>query len=205
MARLLKSVLLISSVLVLFGPVVFAEDITITTYYPSPYGSYSSLQTDKLGVGDNNSDGLFTAADVPTTTGNVWIKGNVGIGTVSPSYKLDVIGDVRATGSVYYGGSSGSANGNLYIKPDYVFKDGYKLMTTEEVEKYLKEQGHLPWMTSVDQEKKDNGGAVNITRMGFETVETVENLQLQIITLSNLIKEQQKEISDLKEKLAPKS
>lgn len=63
---------------------LFAEEITITTYYPSPYGSYSSLQTDKLGVGDNNSDGFFTAVDVPTTTGDVWIKGNVGIGTTSP-------------------------------------------------------------------------------------------------------------------------
>jgi len=60
------------------------ESITITTYYPSPHGSYSSLQTDKFGVGDNNGDGLFTSADVPTTTGNVWIKGNVGIGTTSP-------------------------------------------------------------------------------------------------------------------------
>ena len=44
MERLLKSVLLISSVLVIFAPVIFAEDITITTYYPSPYGSYNELQ-----------------------------------------------------------------------------------------------------------------------------------------------------------------
>ena len=84
MERLSKCALVFFFVLVIFAPVIFAEEITITTYYPSPYGSYSSLQTDKLGVGDNNSDGFFTAVDVPTTTGDVWIKGNVGIGTTSP-------------------------------------------------------------------------------------------------------------------------
>lgn len=93
MARLSRSILIVFSVLVLFASIVFAEEITITTYYPSPYGSYNSLQTDKLGVGDNNSDGLFTAADVPTTTGDVWIKGKVGMGTMVPgSYRLNVVG-----------------------------------------------------------------------------------------------------------------
>lgn len=78
------------------------ESITITTYYPSPYGSYSSLQVDRFGVGDNNGDGLFTSLDVPTTTGDVWIKGKVGIG-LSPVYKLDVNGIMRAT-SISLGG-----------------------------------------------------------------------------------------------------
>jgi hypothetical protein len=66
------------------------ETITITTYYPSPYGSYSSLQIDKLGVGDNNGDGSLTSADIPTTTGYAWIKGRLGIGTINPVGKLEV-------------------------------------------------------------------------------------------------------------------
>jgi hypothetical protein len=86
-----------------FCPFLFAEEkITITTYYPSPYGSYNQLQTDKLGIGDNNSDGSFTSSDVPTTTGDVWIKGNVGIGTtlttVSPLKKLILKGLGTSTG-----------------------------------------------------------------------------------------------------------
>jgi len=78
--------LLVSTFLTVFcfSPFGFAEEkITITTYYPSPYGSYNQLQADKFGVGDNNSDGSFTSSDVPTTSGDVWIKGNVGIGTTS--------------------------------------------------------------------------------------------------------------------------
>jgi len=37
-----------------------------------------------------------------------------------------------------------------------------------------------------------------MTRMSFEVVETVENLQLQIIELTKIIDEQQKQISELK-------
>ncbi|MDO8662271.1 MAG: hypothetical protein Q7K98_03520 [Candidatus Omnitrophota bacterium] len=74
------------------------ETLTITTYYPSPYGSYNSLQTSTLGVGDNNGDTKLTSADVPTTVGDVWIKGKVGIGTTTPGTKLEVNGQIKITG-----------------------------------------------------------------------------------------------------------
>jgi len=131
-------------------------------------------------------------------TGDIYrTTGNVGIGTTDPQYKLDVIGDIRATGSVYYGGTSGSANGTEYTKPDYVFEEGYKKMSTEDVSGYLEKEGHLPWVTSLKREKEENGEMVNMTRMAFETAETVENLQLQIIELSKLVNTQQKQIAQL--------
>jgi hypothetical protein len=90
-----------------FSPFSFAEEqITITTYYPSPYGSYNQLQADKFGVGDNNSDGSLTSADLPTTSGNVWIKGNVGIGTMDPRSKLSVGGAGDANYGIYGAGNS---------------------------------------------------------------------------------------------------
>jgi hypothetical protein len=92
MEKLLKSICLSAFILLILSTFVFAEEITITTYYPSPYGSYNSLQVDKLGVGDNNGDSAFTSADVPSTSGNVWIKGNVGIGTTAPTSALQVAG-----------------------------------------------------------------------------------------------------------------
>ena len=43
-------------------------------------------------MGDNNGDAAFTSADVPTNSGEVWIKGNVGIGKMLPSNaKLDIL------------------------------------------------------------------------------------------------------------------
>jgi hypothetical protein len=88
MPRLLKSIFITFFLLLFCSVFVFAEEITITTYYPSPYGSYNYLQTDKLGVGDNNGDGSFSSSDVPTTSGNVWVANKVGIGTTSPSAYL---------------------------------------------------------------------------------------------------------------------
>ncbi len=71
-----------------------SDSITIVTYYPSPYGSYNQLQTNSLGVGDNNNNGTLDAGDVPPTlgypNGDVWIAGNVGIGTTGPGVKLHI-------------------------------------------------------------------------------------------------------------------
>ena len=107
--------------------------------------------------------------------------GNVGIGTTSPQYKLDVIGDIRATGSVFYGGSSGSADGSAYDKPDFVFENSYEIMSTKAVEAFIHRNKHLPWVTSA---KDENEHGINMTRMGFETLEALENLQMQLIEQS---------------------
>lgn len=75
------------------------ETMTITTYYPSPYGSYNSLQTNKLGIGDTNDDGKITSADAPTENGEVWIKGPLGIGTTATTDSLMVIKGASSSGS----------------------------------------------------------------------------------------------------------
>ncbi len=54
MPKLLKCSFLVLSVLILSSSIALAEDITITTYYPSPYGSYNELATNKLAVDVTN-------------------------------------------------------------------------------------------------------------------------------------------------------
>ncbi|MDP2922423.1 MAG: hypothetical protein Q8O30_01705 [Candidatus Omnitrophota bacterium] len=69
------------------------ETITITTYYPAPFGVYRQLVTQTLGVGDNNTDGAIGGNDAPdpaTDPGEVWISGNVGIGTTNPQGELHI-------------------------------------------------------------------------------------------------------------------
>ena len=144
-----------------------------------------------IGIGSNSTPSTVSASNVMAIMG-----GNVGIGMVSPSYLLDVAGDIRATGSVYYGGSVGSANGVAYSRPpDYVFSKGYNVMGIDSVEAYLIRENHLPWMTPLKYEKR---GVIDMTRMNFETVETVENLQLQIISLNKELIALKSEVAALK-------
>ena len=57
------------------------ETLTVTTYYPSPYGSYNQLTT----TGDTY---------LATTSAN-----KVGIGTTSPAEKLEVSGNIKLSGA----------------------------------------------------------------------------------------------------------
>ena len=45
----------------------------------------------------------------------------------------------------------------------------------QNVEHYIESEKHLPWVTSYQNEEEN---AVNMTRMGFETLEALENLQM---------------------------
>jgi|GEM_PF-5328332 hypothetical protein len=70
-----------------------AGEVKMTTYYPAPYGEYKKISTKTLGVGDTNNDGSVNGSDAPdpnTNSGDVWIKGKVGIGTTNPQDSLEI-------------------------------------------------------------------------------------------------------------------
>jgi len=81
--RVLRPWLVLCLLLVSAGE-LGSENVTLTTYYPAPSGAYTKMIT--------TSDTLL-ARDT----------GSVGIGTPTPAYKLDVVGDVQASGSVWWG------------------------------------------------------------------------------------------------------
>jgi len=86
------TLLLFSSLLFSLIP-SYAEDekITITTFYPSPYGVYKELATDGLKVGETYSG----VGNTPPTSGLI-VEGNVGIGTQNPQVALEVSRDANA-------------------------------------------------------------------------------------------------------------
>jgi len=76
----------------LLPSVASAEDMTITTYYPSPNGAYDALNVKRLSVGDTNGDGSINASDVSPSSGYLLVADKLGIGTTTPSYTLHVQG-----------------------------------------------------------------------------------------------------------------
>ena len=107
--------------------------------------------------------------------------GNVGIGTESPSAKLDVAGNIKASQVTLDVGSF----------PDYVFSQGYEMLSVKEVENYIKANGRLPKMPS-EKEVKEAG--MDVGQINVLLVEKVEELTLYLI-------EQQKQIEELNQRL----
>lgn len=77
MFKFIKNILLFIIYFFLSGNLIFAEDITVTTYYPSPHGQYNQLQTNKLAVGDVDTTGTLDAADQPTANGQASVARSV--------------------------------------------------------------------------------------------------------------------------------
>lgn len=109
-------------------------------------------------------------------------NGNVGIGTISPSEKLEVSGKVKADGVVL----------NIGTFPDYVSADDYKLITLEELEAHIQAHGHLPKFPS---EKEVVQHGADLGQLNTLLVEKVEELTLYTIA-------QEKQLKALQEALA---
>ncbi|GMN06251.1 hypothetical protein MTsPCn5_16400 [Croceitalea sp. MTPC5] len=146
-----------------------------------------------VGFSENFGENLFgIGTKYPNTGGLRWdtfiintINGNVGIGTNAPDSKLAVNGDIHAK----------EVKVDLIGWPDYVFKKDYDLPALEEVEKHIKEKGHLINMPSA-KEVEENG--VQLGEMNKLLLEKIEEL-----TLYTLKQEQKiQELEQLKNKTA---
>ena len=102
-------------------------------------------------------------------------NGNVGIGTTSPSYKLDVAGTLRAREIIV--NTTGA---------DFVFADDYQLRPLSEVETFIKVNKHLPEIKSA-QEMQANG--VSINELQTQLLQKIEELTLYILQQEKRIRE----------------
>jgi hypothetical protein len=88
-----------------------------------------------------------------------------------------------------------TANGTC----DYVFKDDYKLRSIEELEQFIKQNGHLPGVKN-DKEVKA-AGEVNLLEQSNALLEKTEEFSLYIIELNKQLAEQKKLNTELKTRL----
>lgn len=117
--------------------------------------------------------------------------GDVGIGTNTPAYKLDVNGDINVSGSYNV-----KKNGVNYSHPDYVFEPDYKLMSLDDLKKYVTTHKHLPNVISADEVRANDG--FKLDELLIQMLEKIEEQTLYILQLE----EKTKEVNELKAEVA---
>lgn len=117
-------------------------------------------------------------------------NGNIGIGTKSPAYKLDVIGTIRAREILVDLNGVGGA--------DFVFDNDYRLRPLSEVHSFITENKHLPEIQSA-KEMQENG--VSINELQFQLLQKIEELTLYLIQQQQTLAQQEQTIQDLQQQV----
>lgn len=153
------------------------------------YGGNSSFDNYGTGGGWGNQSLVLEAGNAWGGYSNSQLvlkgNGNIGIGTNTPSNKLDVVGTIRAEEIIVETGWS-----------DYVFEDGYDLPSLEEVEAHIETNGHLPGIPSAEEVAEKGVSLGDSQRM---LLEKVEELVLYTIELNKRLNEKDKQIETLRQ------
>lgn len=109
--------------------------------------------------------------------------GNVGIGTLTPSEKLAVNGNIRAKKIIVETGWS-----------DYVFADDYKLKSLNELASFIKQHKHLPDVPSAKEVEKSG---ISVGENQALLLKKIEELTLYIIEMKKINDSQEKKIESI--------
>ncbi len=108
-------------------------------------------------------------------------EGNVGIGTTTPTQKLDVAGTIRAH-EIKVEVSAGA---------DFVFSPDYNLKPLSEIESFIQTNNHLP---EIPSEKVMQEEGLNMNEFQIKLLQKIEELTLYVIEQNKTIEKQQKAI-----------
>jgi hypothetical protein len=164
-----------------------------TPSFASNFRYIDISSTEEGNIFQLNAYGLGIGYNPPSYGSNdrLYINGNVGIGTINPGYKLDVIGTIR----------SREVKVDL-LGADFVFEKDYKLMPLNELEKFIRKQKHLPEIATAKQ-METNG--VELGKLNSKLLQKTEELTLYIIEQNKKIelieKNQNEKIKVLEDKI----
>ena len=121
-------------------------------------------------------------------------NGNMGIGVNPPQSKLDVAGKSSFRDNMKVDAKIEAKEIKVTLTPtaDFVFDENYGLPKLKDVEKFIKENKHLPEIASAKVMEKEG---VNVGEFQIKLLQKIEELTLYVI-------EQQKKIEILENKLS---
>lgn len=165
---------------------------------------YGETGSNKLYIANSNTAQPLVYGEFPpsaTAGGKFVINGQVGIGvTTFPTSATGTSGSVNTSAYQLF------VNGGTLAKDvvvssswaDYVFDKGYLLKRLDQVEKFIKANGHLPNIPSA-REIEEKG--LNLGDMARRQQEKIEELTLYVIEHEKMIKRNQELIEEQKKGL----
>ena len=145
------------------------------TYIDNAYGV-------KINTGNYGGTTITNRYDLyaGTPSAKNYFAGNVGIGTITPDAKLTVAGNIH----------SREVKVTINAGADFVFENDYELPSLESIEHYIKENKHLPEITSAKEMEKEG---ILLGDMNIKLLQKIEELTLYTIA-------QEKKINSLENK-----
>jgi len=146
----------------------------------------STSDGDVLYVKNNSTRSDMYIANFLNSTGStmaIRANGNVGIGTTTPSAKLEVSGNAIIQGNIETTKVKVTATPGSV--PDYVFAPTYRLKTLNELEKYVQANRHLP---NIPTAKEIETNGQNLGEMQLKLLEKIEELTLYTIEQEKSLK-----------------
>jgi len=134
----------------------------------------------KTGIYNVLNNNLYFNTNGVTRLSILQSNGNVGIGTTTPEYTLDVAGTIRSEEIIVE--TDGA---------DFVFEDNYNLRPLSEVESFVQEYKHLPEIKTA-QEMQEQG--VSVSELQTQLLQKIEELTLYIIQQEKRIKALENEL-----------
>lgn len=107
-------------------------------------------------------------------------------------FTLKANGDLSIAGDLF-------TSSNISAFPDYVFDEGYPLMPIDELDNFIRLNGHLPNLPSAG-DVHDQGG-IKVTSLQLQLLEKVEELILYTIQQQDALEAQRQAIDFLKGEL----
>jgi hypothetical protein len=141
---------------------------------------------------DLNGRFSFIDRDMITERVSILNTGNVGIGTNNPTERLQVVGNIKVSGSIL----------NSFMEedvPDYIFEPNYRLMSIKELESYLAAEKHLPNVLSATEIKQND---LNMSEFQMKLQEKIEELTLYIVGQAKEIDNKNAEMDTLKARIS---